>query len=338
MGRAEWFGLQGANETRGIVKMPEATTNTAGHPEWKTIPAGTFLMGSHDFYPDEAPRHERSVGGFQVAAGPTTNAQFAAFIDATGYVTVAERALDAVDFPHLDEAERAPGSLVFTPTGGPVDLGDWQQWWAWVPGAQWRHPLGPGSDLTGKENHPVVQVSYADALRYAQWAGARLPTEAEHEYAAAGGGTPDPYVWGSQRDPDGAVMANTWHGRFPYLNTGSAGWAGTSPVGTFPANGYGLYDCIGNVWEWTADYYTSSHDATRAGQGAPVGGCSCGPQQDSRLAVQSAEPGSAAPRRVLKGGSHLCAPEYCLRYRPAARSPQTEDSATSHIGFRCARS
>jgi formylglycine-generating enzyme len=251
---------------------------------------------------------------------------------------VAERALDAADFPDLSPRDLAPGGLVFTPSPGPVDLGDWRQWWRWVPGACWRQPLGPGSSIEGREDHPAVQVSFADAGAYAVWAGKRLPDEAEWEFAARGGlSDAFTYAWGNDASPDGVLMANTWQGLFPYLHTGANGWKGTSPVGTFPPNGYGLFDMIGNVWEWTGSYYSARHD-TVAGAGTHhrVGGCACTPHRDK--AAESAEPGSGIPRRVLKGGSHLCAPEYCLRYRPAARSPQTEDTASSHIGFRCARS
>lgn len=305
---------------------------------WVRLPGGTFLMGSYDFYPDEAPQFERVVAPFDLMEAPVTNAEYREFVEATGYVTIAERGLDAKSFPNLAHEELAPGSLVFTPTSGPVDLRDWQAWWSWIPGAQWRHPLGPDSDLTGKDRHPVVQVTYQDALAYAGWKGLRLPTEAEHEYAAGGGVLPAPYAWGRERDPGGIAMANTWHGRFPYLNSGARGWVGTSPVGEFPPNGFGLLDIIGNVWEWTSDNYTPSH-ALAAGKqpeamyvqvvDATTGSeCACSP---NRAEAQ-------IPRRVLKGGSHLCAPEYCLRYRPAARSAQAEDSATNHIGFRCARS
>lgn len=284
-------------------------------PNWLTIPSGRFQMGSFDFYPDEAPQHERTVRRFQITDTAITNAQFAAFVDATGYVTAAEHILDAEEFAHLSDEERAPGSLAFAPTSGPVDLRDTTQWWRWTPGAQWRHPVGPLSDLNGRDSHPVVHVAYADALAYAEWIGARLPTEAEHEYATAGGGRPSPYVWGRERDPGGVIMANTWHGRFPYLNTGANGWVGTSPVGSFPPNGYGLYDCIGNVWEWTSDLYTGAHHA-----------------------ADEQGPGESTVRRVLKGGSYLCAPEHNLRYRPAARCPQPEDTSTNDIGFRCVRS
>lgn len=296
-------------------------------PSWVALDGGTFLAGSNDFYPDEAPVREQSVAAFALARTPITNRQFAAFVEATSYVTVAERPLPADEFPQLSDAERAPGSLVFTPTSGPVDLSDWQQWWRWVSGAQWRQPRGMPTDLAAIADHPVVQIAYADALAYAEWVGGRLPTEAELEYAACGGSTPAPYAWGDSRDRDGQLMANTWRGNFPYRNEGAHGWVGTSPVGTFPANGYGLFDNIGNVWEWTSDVY---------GDPAPTSGCGCGGNQVRNAGGEEATPG-IIPQRVLKGGSHLCAPEYCLRYRPAARTPQAEDSATTHIGFRVAR-
>jgi formylglycine-generating enzyme len=301
------------------------------------VPTGEFLMGSNDFYPDEGPRHLVQVSVFELDEHPVTNAEFAEFVAATGYLTVAERPLDPAEFPGLPHQDLEPGGLVFTPTTAPVDLGDWRQWWTWSPGASWKHPQGPGSSVVGKENHPVVQVSFADARAYASWSGKRLPNEAEWEFAARGG-RPDRFVyaWGNDARPDGALMANTWQGRFPYLNTGANGWKGTSPVGTFPPNGYGHVDMIGNVWEWTASHYSPRHDAGPPHHGGD-GGCTCGPHREKAQNYRP-EPGSDAPRRVLKGGSHLCAPEYCLRYRPPARSPQAEDTATSHIGFRCARS
>lgn len=320
--------------------MPTYLAETAT-PHWVRLHGGRFQMGSSDFFPEEAPRHEACVEPFEITLTPTTNRQFAAFVAATGYVTVAERALEGAEFELLADDQRAPGSLVFTPTAGPVDLRDWRSWWRWVPGAQWRHPLGPDSDLTGKEEHPVVQVAYADALAYADWAGGRLPTEAEHEYASGGGATPAPYAWGGERDPGGVLMANTWHGRFPYRNDGADGWVGTSPVGSFPPNGFGLFDCIGNVWEWTVTPFRNSHmpempvaEITVVGGSGEVG-CRCGPS--GRAAPDSVAAAGLPRQRVLKGGSHLCAPEYCLRYRPAARSSQAEDSATSHLGFRCVR-
>jgi sulfatase modifying factor 1 len=298
-------------------------------PHWVEIVGGTFCAGSDDFYLDEAPVRSAQVADFIIGATPVTNRQFAAFVTATGYVTVAEQPLSGSQFSTISRAERAPGSLVFTKTDGPVDLQDWRQWWRWVPGANWQwprgHDQGPNA-ATHLSEHPVVQVAYADALAYAEWVGGRLPTETELEYAACGGQRPRPYAWGATRDLNGHLMANTWRGTFPYRNTGANGWIGTSPVGTFPANGYGLFDCIGNVWEWTSSQYGSAPAAT---------GCKCSPTSQPHRFRPAAEP--AITQRVLKGGSHLCAPEYCLRYRPAARSPQAEDSATTHIGFRIAK-
>jgi len=313
------------------------------------LEAATFTMGSEAFYPEEGPVHQRSVAAFEIDVHPVTNAQYAAFIADTGYLTVAERPLDPADFPGADPADLVPGGLVFVPTRGPVDLRDWRQWWAWSVGANWRHPFGGGSSIEGREDHPVVQVALEDAMAYAAWAGKRLPTEAEFEYAAQGGARSGrsgaTYAWGDEAQPGGQLMANTWQGAFPWRNTGAKGWVGTSPVGTFPANGYGLFDCIGNVWEWTIDVYAERHQPDRAPAGVDLitdggcgDGCRCSPSsRDEARATASAEPGSTISRRVLKGGSHLCAPEYCLRYRPAARSPQADDTATSHIGFRCVR-
>ena len=292
------------------------------------IPGGSFRMGSAEFYSEEQPVHERRVEPFRIARYEVTNAKFDAFVAATGYVTVAERPLDAALFPELSDDERQPGAMVFAPTTGPVDLGEWRNWWRWVSGADWRHPEGPDTDLVGRMDRPVVQIAYEDAVAYAAWKGLRLPTEAEYEVAARGGVDGARFAWGDEPYPDGKAKANTWLGRFPYDNRGRFG-ATVAPVGSYPANGYGLYDLIGNVWEWTSDYYTPRH--TVPGQVAVDAGA-----RPSLLSAASAEPGSAIPRRVLKGGSYLCSPEYCLRFRPAARSPQSEDTATTHIGFRCA--
>jgi sulfatase modifying factor 1 len=293
------------------------------------LPGGTFRMGSEAFYPDERPVHERRVDAFELDRHPVTNADFAAFVDETGYTTVAERPLDPAEFPDLPPDELTPGSMVFTPTSGPVDLSNWRAWWRWQPGASWRHPQGPGSDIDERMRHPVIHVAFADAVAYAEWAGKRLPTEAEHEYAAQGGSSGTAFAWGEEPFPGGIPQAHTWIGRFPYDARGPFG-GGTAPVGSYPANGFGLLDMIGNVWEWTSDYYTPRHvrpspEPVDAGERANL------------LAAASREEGFAAPRRVLKGGSQLCAPEYCLRFRPAARSPQSEDTSMSHIGFRCAR-
>ena len=288
------------------------------------IPGGTFQMGSQDFYPEERPAHPVRVSSFLLDRAPVTVAQFAQFVADSGYTTVAERTPNPGDYPGVDPAVLVPGALVFTPTPGPVPLHNPAAWWRWTPGASWRHPEGPGSDaLTDRADHPVTQVCWEDAQAYATWAGKRLPTEAEHEYAARGGADHEPYAWGSERFPGGRRMANTWEGRFPYLNT--TDWAGTSPVGAFPENPYGAVDLIGNVWEWTADRW-HAHPAAASS--------SCCVPTDPRHAHRGTE--QPRDRFVVKGGSHLCAPEYCLRYRPAARQPQERDSATTHIGFRCA--
>ncbi|MCB7136171.1 formylglycine-generating enzyme family protein [Cellulosimicrobium marinum] len=286
------------------------------------IPGGTFRMGSDDHYPEERPAHRREVARFAIERHPVTNAGFAEFVDATGYVTVAERAPDPADFPGADPADLVPGSVVFTPTTGPVDLSDWSRWWRWQPGACWRRPEGPGSGVEDRPDHPVVHVAYADAAAYAAWAGRRLPTEAEWERAARGGLDGAEFAWGDELVPDRRRLANTWVGAFPYR---SEGWRGTSPVGSYPANGYGLLDMIGNVWERTSDAYLPRHH--------PGGGSHVDPGGRADLLAPTTSPQVS---RVTKGGSHLCAPEYCRRYRPAARSPQSDDSATSHLGFRCA--
>ncbi|MCP9275404.1 formylglycine-generating enzyme family protein [Mycolicibacterium sp. CAU 1645] len=273
-------------------------------------------MGSTAFYPEEAPVHTAVVAPLAVERHPVTTAQFAEFVADTGYLTVAERPLEAAQYPGVPAADLAPGALVFRPTAGPVDLRDWRQWWDWAPGASWRHPFGPDGPHAAPD-HPVVQVSYVDAAAYAEWAGRRLPTEAEWEYAGRGGSTTS-YAWGDEVTPGGRLMANTWQGAFPYRNDGALGWRGTSPVGAFPANGYGLLDVIGNVWEWTTTPYSAHHRVDGAKS------CCTPPRTPDPAVLQT-----------LKGGSHLCAPEYCHRYRPAARSSQSQDSAATHIGFRC---
>ncbi|MFV9634394.1 formylglycine-generating enzyme family protein [Mycobacterium neumannii] len=281
------------------------------------LPAGIFAMGSADFYPEEAPVHEATVQAFSIERHPVTNAQFAEFVADTGYVTLAEQELDPAAYPGASPDDLVPGALVFRPTRGPVNLRDWRQWWTWVPGASWRHPFGPESSIDDRPDHPVVQVAYPDASAYAAWAGRRLPTEAQWEYAARAG-SQSRYAWGDDAQPDGRLMANVWQGRFPYRNDGALGWVGTSPVATFPPNAFGLVDMIGNVWEWTTTPYAPRH------------------RPDTQKSSCCAPPtGDPSKFQTLKGGSHLCAPEYCHRYRPAARSSQSQDSATTHIGFRC---
>ena len=299
------------------------------------IPAGRFWMGQVGFYPEEEPVREVQVGGFLIDRGPVTVAQFAGFVKQTGYVTVAERAPDPGDYPDADPGLLVPGSAVFCPTTGRVALNDPSRWWAYVPSANWRHPWGPDSDNQKRADHPVTHVAFGDAQAYANWAGKTLPTEAEWEYAARGGLSGATFAWGEQMRPGGELMANFWQGDFPWRNTGAKGWRGTTPVGLFPANGYGLYDVTGNVWEWTGDYYSPRG----AGADAPLSPC-CSPRIDPRVDTPDASydvgrPGAHIPRRVIKGGSHLCAPSYCLRYRPAARQPEAIDTSTSHIGFRC---
>jgi formylglycine-generating enzyme len=302
------------------------------------IPDGAFLMGSEDFYPEERPVHTARIGGFWMDQHPVTVAEFRRFVSATGYVTVAETSPNAVDFPDADPAQLVPGSLVFTPPARPVSLDDFRAWWAWVPGAQWRHPDGPGSTLHGLELHPVTHVAYMDAVAYAAWAGKELPTEPEWEFAARGGLEGATYAWGDEFAPRGRMMANTWQGNFPVHNDLLDGYDRTSPVGKFPPNGYGLVDMTGNVWEWTSQDYTSSHAgaATTVHDATTVGRASCcGPHREPPVAPSSQRPAGEPSVKVIKGGSHLCAPNYCLRYRPAARQSQTLDTSTSHLGFRC---
>ena len=294
------------------------------------VPGGTFRMGSERFYPEERPVHQETVGAFAIDAFAVTNAEYRDFVDETGYVTVAERPLDPAVYPGAPPEALVPGALVFHPTAGPVDLNDWSQWWRYVQGASWRYPAGPGSTVDDKLDHPVVHVAFEDAQAYARWAGKELPTEAEWEYAALGGLDGAIFPWGDDMAPNGKLMANTWIGEFPWFN--ARGKAGTAPVGSFPPNGYGLYDMAGNVWEWTADWYAASH--VPYGQARPC----CGSVSRRPTLEQSYDPGQPAfkiPRKVLKGGSHLCAPNYCLRFRPSARSPQMIDSGMSHLGFRC---
>ncbi len=297
------------------------------------VTGGIFTMGSDAHYPEEAPTHRVRVDAFAISPYAVTNREFAAFVADTGYLTVAEQPLDPADYPGTPAENLVPGSMVFVPTRGPVDLRHLSQWWRWKPGASWQHPLGARSTLAKLADHPVVHVAHEDASAYAHWAGGSLPTEAQWEYAARGGLDGQPFTWGDEARPGGRIMANTWDGLdFPWRSTGESGWLRTAPVGSFPANAYGLYDMAGNVWEWTQDWWTAQHPADA------VTSC-CAPQNprggDERGSLDPAQPQFAIPRKVVKGGSHLCADSYCQRYRPAARRPQQIDTGMSHVGFRC---
>ncbi len=282
------------------------------------IPAQTTTLGSDDHYPEEAPTHECSVDAFWIQPRQVTNAQYAEFVSATGYVTVAERRLNVDDYPDAPPENLVPGSMVFTRTAGRVDLRHINLWWTWTPGACWNHPRGPRSSVRGRDHHPVVHVAFEDARAYAEWAGLTLPSEAQWEVAARGGLDGARYTWGDEPEQAGRRLANYWHGEFPYLP--ETGYGTTKPVGSFPPNGYGLYDMAGNVWEWTTDWY---------GNDRLTAPCCAADSHDP------AQPQFKTPRKVIKGGSFLCADSYCMRYRPAARRPQMTDTGMSHIGFRC---
>lgn len=314
------------------------------------IPGGKFTMGtdSEQAFPNERPAHRVSVSPFLLDAKPVTNAEFAKFVEATAYVTVAERPIDwevmktqvPPGTPKPPDETLQPGSLVFHPTGGPVDLRDMSQWWKWTTGASWRHPEGPGSTVEGRENHPVVQVAFEDAQAYAKWAGKRLPTEAEWEFAARGGLENKRYPWGDEENPGGEFMLNRWTGNFPYRNDGADGFVGVAPAASFPPNGYGLYDMAGNVWNWCSDIYRADTFAARAGN-APACCDPAGPQSAAGETEVLGDPSPAlvpgAERRVVKGGSFLCHPDYCESYRPSARRGTPPDTGSSHVGFRCAK-
>lgn len=296
--------------------LPAEEGETAG---MLFIPAGTFRMGSDRHQPEERFRHVAQVDGFWIDRHEVTNAQFRKFVEATGYVTLAERPVDPKDHPDWPQDMVAPGAVVFVP---PKEArGSDGRWWQYVAGANWRVPRGPGSSIAGRENHPVVHIAYDDALAYAQWLGRSLPTEAQWEFAARGGRDSED-DWSSAFDPEGKPVANVWQGIFPVLNTTEDGYAETAPVGCFPPNGYGLYDMIGNVWEWTGDWYRPGHSKEMASN----------PKGPELISLRVA-PGQAASR-VIKGGSYLCSMNYCSRYRPAARQPQELDLAAAHLGFR----
>lgn len=299
----------------------------------RLIRGGEFTMGSERFYPEERPLRRACVSDFWIDETPVTNQQFAAFVEATGYRTFAEIPPDPAIYPGLLPELARAGSLLFVRPSTPVDMRDVGQWWIYSIGADWRHPFGPESSLDGLPDHPVVHVAYQDAQAYAAWAGKELPTEAEWEYAARGGLDGFEYAWGDELAPEGRILANYWQGSFPWENTLEDGYERTSPVRSFSANGYGLYDMMGNVWEWTSDWYVQTPHLKKDT------GCGCSPKNPRGASeADSYDPDHPAMhigRRVLKGGSHLCAPNYCQRYRPAARYPQPVDTTTSHVGFRC---
>ena len=296
------------------------------------IPGGTFRMGSDRHYPEEAPVHRVTDDGFRIDRTPVTNRQFKAFVKATGHTTLAEIVPDPKNYPGALPHMIYAGSLVFVPPPAVRGLRDWSQWWRFMKGADWRHPYGPKSNINTSDTHPVVHVSISDALAYAQWAGKDLPTEAEWEFAARGGLDGAEFAWGDEFTPGDVHMANTWQGEFPRQNRLDDGYERTSPVTAFPPNGYGVFDMIGNVWEWTSDWYAPKHEAD-----APKACCipenPRGGREDG--SYDPRQPNIKIPRKVIKGGSHLCAPNYCRRYRPAARHAEAIDTSTSHLGFRC---
>jgi formylglycine-generating enzyme required for sulfatase activity len=305
----------------GYSGVPAEAGRTAGMV-W--IPGGTFTMGDDDERPEERPSHPVTIRGFWIDRHEVTNAQFRRFVEATGYRTIAERRLDPADHPGTPAELLEPGSVVFQIPTSLTSLVDIRQWWRWVPGADWRHPTGPGSSIDGKDGHPVVHVAQADALAYARWIGRDLPTEAEWERAARGGLDGATYAWGDRYyDPLEGWRANTWQGAFPMRDAAEDGHHGTAPVGCYPPNGFGLVDMTGNVWEYTRDLWVPGHPA--GPQTVPEG-------PPAELAARFAD--ASGTRLVIKGGSWLCAPNFCARYRPAARQPQERDLGAGHLGFR----
>jgi formylglycine-generating enzyme required for sulfatase activity len=294
------------------------------------VPGGEFLMGSDRHYPEEAPAHRVSIDGFWMDRCTVTNREFEHFVAETGHVTFAEKPANPEHYPGAKPEMLAPSSVMFKKSKAPVDLSNHYNWWVYVKGADWRHPRGPASTIKGLEDHPVVHVAYADAEAYARWAGKELPSEAEWEVAARGGLDDADYSWGEELTPEGRHMANTWQGEFPWQNRCEDGYEWTAPVASFPANGYGLHDMAGNVWEWTTDWY--QHHAAIASPCCTMDNPRGGRPEDS---FDPRQPDIRIPRKVMKGGSYLCAPNYCRRYRPAARMPQAVDTSTCHLGFRC---
>jgi len=312
--------------------VPEAR-EIVHHPDMVWIPGGTFRMGSDDHYADEAPAHRVTVTPFWMDVTTVTNEDFARFIRATGYMTVAERQPDPQQYPGADPRTLVPGALVFHKPKAAISLDNFRNWWEYVPGACWRSPEGSASSIAGRARHPVVQVAYEDALAYASWAGKDLPTEAEWEFAARGGLDGAEFAWGEELSPGGRQLANFWQGQFPVPALPQELHHGTTPVRAFPPNPYGLYEMIGNVWEWTLDWYRPRHERGAVGHGDGVPIDPCGPSVEH--SYDERMPKLRIPRKVLKGGSFLCAPSHCRRYRPAARYARMIDTAACHIGFRC---
>ena len=310
----------------------ETTTVDLKLEQMVWIEGGTFTMGSNHHYPEEAPTHTVNVGGFWMDPSPVTNEEFSRFVAETGHVTLAERPANPADYPGAKPELLAPSSVVFAKPRERVDIGNPYNWWKYVPGADWRHPRGPQSSIQGLDKHPVVHVAYEDVQAYCTWAGKALPTEAEWEFAARGRLEGADYAWGKELEPGGVIMANTWQGEFPVQNLMRDGFEWTSPAGSFAPNGYGLYDMIGNVWEWTSDWYQPHSKSIRAccASSNPTGG-------RAESSFDPRMPNIRIPRKVMKGGSYLCAPNYCQRYRPAARMGQPVDTSTCHLGFRCVR-
>jgi sulfatase modifying factor 1 len=294
------------------------------------IPGGAFMMGSNEHYREEAPAHQVTVDGFWMDKYAVTNAEFARFVEATGYVTFCEKLPNPDDYPGAKPEMIVAASMLFRKPRQRVDLRNHYNWWTWVPGANWRHPDGPGSSIKGRDRYPVVHVAFEDVEAYAKWAGKELPTEAEWEFAARGGLEGAAYAWGNEFSPGGKLLANTWQGEFPIENLKLDGFEGIAPVGSFPPNGYGLYEMTGNVWEWTTDWYEDHHQVEHSccANLNPRGG-------DREKSYDPCSPEIKIPRKVMKGGSYLCAPNYCRRYRPAARMAQPIDTSTGHLGFRC---
>ncbi len=313
-------------QKKDIQNEQQKSSQVKAEPKMVWIPGGKFLMGSDNpDFPDAHPLHEVTVNGFYMDEHEVTNAEFARFVEATHYITVAEQPLDPKDYPGVPSDQLVPGSAVFTPPNGRVRLDDALQWWTYVPGATWNHPFGTSSSIKGKENEPVVHVCYEDAVAYAKWAGKRLPTEAEWEFAAQGGQGNNKFYWGNELKPNGKWSANIYQGDFPDNNTIEDGYAGVAPVKTFPPNPYGLYDMEGNVWEWCSDYYRPDYFAKS-------------PKVNPQGPEDSFDPDEpSAVKRVQKGGSFLCSDQYCIRYKSGSRGKGEVTSASNNLGFRCVK-